>query len=283
MWESAFTGAGSSLLSGAATLIGGMQANAANVAMAREQMAFQERMRDTAYQAAVKDLQKAGLNPMLAFSNGGAAVPSGAMGHVDNAMGPAVSNAMQTYQAHQAVESAKTAQDNVKADTVNKNAATANINQDTAKKAAETEVQIANATLSNAQTGLARQQLVESQSRQENYGASTAYTKSQTDYQRLQNANYDVFLDQLKAQTRNNLASAGQANAIMTNTQQNTLFNKYGEAGLRNDAEFEGSWGGDFRRWANAVGVGADSLSSARSALGRTKRGMTIQQNNINK
>ena len=37
------------------------KANRQNIKLAREQMAFQERMRDTQYQAAAKDLEKAGL------------------------------------------------------------------------------------------------------------------------------------------------------------------------------------------------------------------------------
>jgi hypothetical protein len=45
---------------------------------AQKQMDFQERMRATQYQTAVKDLQAAGLNPMLAYQQGGAGTPSGA-------------------------------------------------------------------------------------------------------------------------------------------------------------------------------------------------------------
>lgn len=48
---------------------------------AQAQMHFQERMRATQYQTATADMQAAGLNPMLAFQQGGAGTPPGAAAH----------------------------------------------------------------------------------------------------------------------------------------------------------------------------------------------------------
>ena len=77
------------------SLLGGERANRERREMAREQMAFQERMSSTAYQRSVKDMRAAGINPMLAYMQGGASSPGGAMPQVADTISPAVSTAMQ--------------------------------------------------------------------------------------------------------------------------------------------------------------------------------------------
>lgn len=59
-------------------------ANQMNLATAREQMAFQERMSSTAHQREVQDLEAAGLNKVLS-ANSGASTPVGASPDIQNA------------------------------------------------------------------------------------------------------------------------------------------------------------------------------------------------------
>lgn len=70
-------------------------AMAYNSAEAAKSRAWQEQMSNTAYQRAVEDMRKAGINPILAYTQGGASTPSGAQGTIGSAsMGMASSSAL---------------------------------------------------------------------------------------------------------------------------------------------------------------------------------------------
>lgn len=82
------------LLGAGLGLIGGLFQNSAQQASADKQMKFQERMDNTKYQRTMADMKAAGLNPMLAYSQGASGAPSGAQANVSN-VGAAAADSMQ--------------------------------------------------------------------------------------------------------------------------------------------------------------------------------------------
>ena len=84
--------------SGIGGYFGQRSANKTNIRLAREQMAFQERMSNSAYQRAMADMRKAGLNPILAAKQP-ASTPGGQTARVESALGAGIGAFNQTSSA----------------------------------------------------------------------------------------------------------------------------------------------------------------------------------------
>jgi len=112
-------------VAGGLDIIGGLLGNSAqkaanrtNVQLTREQMAFQERMSNTAWQRGTRDMLAAGINPMLAVSQGPAGSPGGSAAQVQpvdamaRGIGSAAAKAMQIAQLQNLqANTAKTAEE----------------------------------------------------------------------------------------------------------------------------------------------------------------------------
>lgn len=101
-------------VAGGLNYAGARQANKMNLKIAREQMDYQERMSNTAYQRSMLDMQAAGLNPILAYSQGGASSPGGASATMSNEATGAVASAVDAARTFAELRNLKAQNSNLK-------------------------------------------------------------------------------------------------------------------------------------------------------------------------
>ena len=104
------------LITGGLSALGGLSQQSSSRSMAREQMRFQENLSNTAYQRAAADMQKAGLNRILAVGSP-ASTPGGAMGTAQNVLGAGVSSAMQYRRQRQDLKNLEASEAETRANT----------------------------------------------------------------------------------------------------------------------------------------------------------------------
>lgn len=119
------------------------QAQAFNAQQASNQMAFQERMRSTAYQTSVEDMRKAGLNPMMmaginTSAPSGAAASTGPAPVSDIGISSGLQTAMQAMKMNQELRNLKETEKNLQVDNMVKNEDVLNRAADTYQKMAGT-------------------------------------------------------------------------------------------------------------------------------------------------
>lgn len=106
------------------SLVGGIIGNRSRSQEAAKNRRFQERMRNTEWQAGVEDMKRAGINPALAYSQGGASSPSGSMASQDDVVSPAISSGMQGKRLSEEIANMRAVRDNTRAQTMKTQAET---------------------------------------------------------------------------------------------------------------------------------------------------------------
>ena len=248
--------AGASLVGGLLGFEGQEQTNQANSAQSAAQMEFQERMSNTSYQRAVADMQKAGLNPMLAYSQGGATTPGGSQAVMGNSAAAGVASAQAAIQ--QSLTRAQV--DNTEANTKKADAETALTNVRANTEAVEI-MKRQQEVLNSGTTGEQLREIVrylkegnlEGKAREEvnatSKGALLSHTRA-SDIQRSMDEG-------------SNAAGVGLTLAQKRRAIAASVLDELEQPRMRGEARAYSGWLGDAAPYSREVGVAANSAGRA--------------------